>query len=213
MNSFDKNKRMDISRAILSKKPCVLVLFPPKEDAVSLLTQLKRIGCSVENCWPHPLVIESHIDLIFLYMSPEVEQMDYCWLHESGPPIITVSNTENPTLIDEALRIGAMSILISPIKASGLLSTIITTLYQYAKNSRTSSRVTQLEMKIANLKVLEEAKRIIMEKKDINENDAYEIIRSQAMSERVPIDKISKDIIRSERLMSKVIGINSSKII
>jgi AmiR/NasT family two-component response regulator len=144
--------------------------------------------------------------LIFLYIPPEVEQMDYGWLHESGPPIISVANFENPTLIDEALRIGVMAILMAPIKASGLLSTIITTLHQHAKNSRNSHRISQLEKKIINLKMLEEAKRILIAKQRISENEAYELIRSQAMSQRMPIEDIARDIIQSEKIMSKIIN-------
>ena len=206
MTNFDQHKHVGISRAILARKPSVLVLFPPEADGVSLLTQLKRIGCSVEICWPHPPFIDAHIDLIFLYIPPEVEQMDYGWLHESGPPIISVANFENPTLIDEALRIGVMAVLMAPIKASGLLSTIITTLHQHAKNSRNSHRISQLEKKIIHLKVLEEAKRILIAKQRISENEAYELIRSQAMSQRMPIEDIARDIIQSEKIMSKIIN-------
>jgi AmiR/NasT family two-component response regulator len=204
VTSFDQHKHVGISRAILARKPSVLVLFPPEADGVSLLTQLKRIGCSVEICWPHPPFIDAHIDLIFLYIPPEVEQMDYSWLHESGPPIISVANFENPSLVDEALRIGVMAILLAPIKSSGLLSTIITTLHQHAKNCRNSHRISQLEKKIANLKVLEEAKRILIAKQHISENAAYDLIRSKAMSERIPIEDIAKGIIQSEKFMTKI---------
>jgi len=171
----------------------VLVLFPPEADSASLLTQLRRIGCSAEICWPNPLVIDARIDLIFLYISPEVERVDYGWLHENGPPIISVTNSENPTMIDEALRIGAMAILMAPIQASGLLSTIITTLHQHAK-------------KVVSVKLLEEAKRILIDKQNIFENEAYELIRSQAMAQRVPIEDIAREIIQSEKIMSKIIS-------
>ena len=139
--------------------------------------------------------------------------MDYGWLHESGPPIISVANFENPTLIDEALRIGVMAILMAPIKASGLLSSIITTLHQHAKNSRNSHRISQLEKKIANLKVLEEAKRILIAKQQISENAAYDLIRSQAMSQRIPIEDIAREIIQSEKFMSKIINASPKKTI
>ncbi len=184
----------------------MLVLFPPEADSASLLTQLRRIGCSAEICWPNPLVIDARIDLIFLYISPEVERVDYGWLHENGPPIISVTNSENPTMIDEALRIGAMAILMAPIQASGLLSTIITTLHQHAKNARNVHRSLQLEKKIVSVKLLEEAKRILIDKQNIFENEAYELIRSQAMAQRVPIEDIAREIIQSEKIMSKIIS-------
>ena len=204
MTSFHQHKHVGISRAILAKKPCVLVLFPPEADGASLLTQLRRIGCSAEICWPQPLFIDARIDLIFLYISPEVEPMDYGWLHENGPPIISVANFENPTMIDEVLRIGAMAILMAPIKSSGLLSAIIMTLHQHEKNSRNSHRISQLEKKMINLKLLEEAKRILIERQKIFESDAYELIRSQAMAQRISIEDIAREIIQSEKIMSKI---------
>lgn len=213
MTNLNQNRHNGISRAILSKKPRVLVLFPPEADGVSLLTQLRRIGCSVEICWPHPAFIDSGIDLIFLWIPPEVEQIEYEWLHESGPPIISVANFENPTLIDEALRIGVMGILIAPIKASGLLSTIITTLHQFAKNLRNSHRISQLERKILNLKMLEEAKSILMQRQEITEVQVYEMIRSRAMSQRVSVEDIARGIIQSERTLSKIIGVSPNKTI
>lgn len=206
MSSFHQHKLTGISRAILAKKPCVLVLFPPEADGASLMSQLQRIGCSAEICWPHPQFIDAHIDLIFVYIPQKVEQMDCGWLKESGPPIISVTNSENPTLIDIALRIGALAILMAPIKASGLLSSIIMVLHQHAKNSHNLLRFSKLEKKVNNLRLLEESKRILMERKNIMETDAYELIRSRAMARRIPIEDIAREIIQSEHVMAKIIN-------
>ncbi len=184
----------------------MLVLFPPEADGASLLTQLKRIGCDAEICWPQPAFIDAHIDLIFLYISPQVEPMDCGWLNENGPPIISVAFFENPTLIDESLRIGAMAILMAPIKSSGLLSTIITTLHQHSKNIRNLHRFSQLEKKVVSLKLLEDAKRILIDKQKIFENEAYELIRSQAMAQRISIEDIARAIIQSEKIMSRIVN-------
>ena len=54
--------------------------------------------------------------------------------------------------------------------------------------------------------MLEEAKRILIAKQRISENGAYELIRSQAMSQRMPIEDIARDIIQSEKIMSKIIN-------
>lgn len=213
MSKHYRNGRLDISSAILSKKPRALLIFPPDADGVSLLTQVRRIGCIAEICWPPPAYIDSKIDLIFLWMQPEVEQVEYEWLHERGPPIISVSNFDSPTLIDEALRIGVMNILIAPIRAAGLLSTIIITLHQAERSSRNSHRIVQLEKKIFNLKMLEEAKNILIRKQNITEGEVYEMIRSQAMLQRVSIEDIAREIIQSERILSRIIGMTPNKVI
>lgn len=141
-----------------------------------------------------------------MYIPQKGEQMDCTWLREGGPPIISVANFENPTFIDVALRIGALAFLMAPIKSTGLLSIIITTLHQHAQNSHNLRRISQLEKKLVNLKLLEEAKRILIEKQKLMENEAYELIRSQAMSQRIPIEEIARGIIQSEKLMIKIIN-------
>lgn len=212
MSNHYKNVSHDISRAILAKKPNTLLIFPPEADGVSLLTQIRRIGCIAEICWPPPVYIDKKIDLIFLWMQPVAEPLEYEWLVESGPPIISVSNFDSPTLIDEAARIGVMNILIAPIRAAGLLSTIVITIHQAEKNSRKSHRIAQLENKILNLKTLEEAKSILIRKKNITEVEVYEMIRSQAMLQRVSVQDIAREIVQSERTLSRIIGVSPKSV-
>jgi AmiR/NasT family two-component response regulator len=61
--------------------------------------------------------------------------------------------------------------------------------------------------------VLEEAKRILIAKQQISENAAYDLIRSQAMSQRIPIEDIAREIIQSEKFMSKIINASPKKTI
>ncbi|OGQ57277.1 MAG: hypothetical protein A3J24_10385 [Deltaproteobacteria bacterium RIFCSPLOWO2_02_FULL_53_8] len=212
MSNHYKNVSHDISRAILAKKPNTLLIFPPEADGVSLLTQIRRIGCIAEICWPPPVYIDKKIDLIFLWMQPVAEPLEYEWLLEGGPPIISVSNFDSPTLIDEAARIGVMNILIAPIRAAGLLSTIVITIHQAEKNSRKSHRIAQLENKILNLKTLEEAKSILIRKQNITEVEVYEMIRSQAMLQRVSVQDIAREIVQSERTLSRIIGVSPKSV-
>lgn len=199
----------DITRAILAKKPNILLIFPPEADGVSLLTQIRRVGCIAEISWPPPVYIDKKIDLIFLWMQPVAEQLEYEWFDESCPPIIAVSNFDSPTLIDEAARIGVMNILIAPIRSSGLISTIVITLYQAEKHLLKSRRIAQLEKKISSLKTLEEAKGILIRKQNITEVEGYELIRSQAMLQRVSVQDIAREIVQSERTLSRIIGVSS----
>lgn len=209
MSNHSKNMSHDITRAILAKKPNILLIFPPEADGVSLLTQIRRVGCMAEICWPPPAYIDKKIDLIFLWMQPVAEQLEYEWFDESCPPIISVSNFDSPTLIDEAARIGVMNILIAPIRSSGLISTIVITLYQAEKQLLMSRRIAQLEKKILSLKTLEEAKSILIRKQNITEVEGYELIRSQAMLQRVSVQDIAREIVQSERTLSRIIGVSS----
>jgi AmiR/NasT family two-component response regulator len=46
----------------------------------------------------------------------------------------------------------------------------------------------------------------LIEKQKIFENEAYELIRSQAMAQRIPIEDIAREIIQSEKILTKIIS-------
>ena len=206
MNYPEHRRAGSITRSILSKQPRVLLFCPQDADGLTLLGQLQRIGCMVEMHWPPLQEVREDVDLIFLSIQPDVEKTDYDWLHHNPPPIISLSSFENPTIIDEALRIGVMGMLTAPVRATGLLSTMIMALshrWQYDKNT---ARITRLETKFNNFRLVEEAKSILMRMQDIDEAEAYEHLRSQSMALRLTVEDVSKDLIHADKLLSQTIS-------
>jgi len=206
MNYPERRRAGSITRSILSKQPRVLLFCPQDADGLTLLNQLQRIGCIVEMHWPPLQEVPNEVDLIFLALQPDEEETDYDWLHRNPPPIISVSSFENPTIIDEALRIGVMGMLTAPIRAAGLLSALIMALSHRWQHEKNTTRITRLESKFANFRIVEEAKTILMRMQKIDENEAYELLRLQAMTQRLQVEDIARDLIHADKLMSKTLS-------
>lgn len=194
-----------LTRSILAKTPRIMVFCPKDPEGLTLSKQLQRIGCTVELCWPPAQEIDNQVDLIFLFLAPEAEETCYRWLEKDHPPIISITNFENPAVIDEALRLGVMGMMVSPIRAVGVLSAVIMALQHAKQYEKNAERVQRLENKINNVRTIEEAKKVLTNLHGISESDAYEMLRSHAMNLRSQIEDVAHQIIQASKVLSQAL--------
>jgi AmiR/NasT family two-component response regulator len=179
----------------------VLVFHPNDHDGEEIIRQLQRIGCQVKAFWPPPEKIADDADLIFLAVRPEVS-MNLPWIRsDSTPAIIAVVNYENPTIVEAVLKLGANGVIASPVKSFGLLTAMVIARQINAEQKEKSKLVARLEQRLAGIRRLTKAKTILMQTRGISEDQAYEIIREQAMAKRVTTEEIASAIINANEIL------------
>ena len=72
----------------------------------------------------------------------------------------------------------------------------------HKQNKQLADRVERLEHKVVSMRQLGEAQAILMRMHSINESQAYEILRTQAMAKRLPIETICQSIIQANDVFS-----------
>lgn len=181
----------------------VVVIHPLDQDGEELLAQLQRIGCEVQVCWPRLDSLPCDTGLVVMAMRPETLSVDYPWLGTStSPPVIPVVTYENPITIEAVLRLNAFATIPSPVRSFGLLTAIAVALTQF-KASRTRERyIERLEQKQAKVRVIQQATRIVMDSRGMSEEDAYQLLRSQAMLKREQIETVAGDIVKAHETLS-----------
>lgn len=180
----------------------VLVIHPNDSDGAVLTGHLQRMGFNVQAFWPIPVVRPENVELIFLAMHPERRDPLEHWQKSHNVPIISVIAFENPTFIDHALEIGSTAVITTPIRISGLLSAVVMAMQLHKQNKQFVDRVERLEHKVVGMRQLGEAQAILMRMHGINESQAYEILRSQAMAKRLPIETICQSIMQANDVFS-----------
>lgn len=188
----------------------VAVFHPRDNDGEQLIRQLQRIGCQVQAFWPLPVELNEPFDVAFLAVNPETIVLDLPWIKSEDAPIrVAVVNYENPTIVDGMLRLGASAVIATPIRSFGVLSTLILA-RQLAGDLRLErKRVTKLESKLQSIRKITDAKSVLMNSRKISEEDAYAVIRDQAMVKRVTIEEIATAIVNANEILSMV-GVKSS---
>ncbi len=181
----------------------VAVFHPPDQDGEELILQLRRIGCQVQAFWPPLPTLPESIDVVFLAVRPDMIVPD--WSTRRGgvsPTIIAVVTYENPTIVDAVLTVGVESVIASPVKPFGLLSTLVVARQVNNHLRVLSKRIQRLEAKLAGVQQVAEAKAILMKARLITEDDAYQVIRDQAMVRRATVEQIANAIINANDILS-----------
>jgi AmiR/NasT family two-component response regulator len=180
----------------------VLLLHPDDQDGQELNAQLQRIGCQVKAFWPPMDRLPEEADLIFFAMRPEVMPMDLPWLkREDLPPIIAVVNYENPTIIEAVLRLNAVGVVASPVKSFGLLTSMVLARHLCETGREREKYVARLEQRLSGLRKIAKAKAILMNTRNLSEDEAYKVIRDQAMVKRVTTEEIADAVINANEIL------------
>lgn len=181
----------------------VAVFHPRDNDGEQLIRQLQRIGCQVQAFWPLPVELNEPFDVAFLAVNPETIVLDLPWIKSEDAPIrVAVVNYENPTIVDGMLRLGASAVIATPIRSFGVLSTLILARQLAGDLRQERKRVAKLESKLQSIRKITDAKSVLMNSRKISEEDAYAVIRDQAMVKRVTIEEIATAIVNANEILS-----------
>lgn len=180
----------------------VVVFVPEDWDREMLSQQLKRIGCQVSAAWPPRSKLPDKTDLIFCGVMVQQASITMEWMGvESTVPVIAVVNYENPTILELALRMGAKNILVSPFRTSGVLSILMASLHTHEEFQMLRRQKLRLEEKLLSASLISDAKAVIMRTGSMNNLDAYQRLRKQAMTMRISVEEVAQSVIEADALL------------
>lgn len=181
----------------------ICVFHPHDDDCDNLTRQLERIGCQVHVYWPPLPELPLGIDLVFIALNPNMLNHNFSWCDcEDTPPVIAVVTYENPTIIELVLRTRATAVIASPVRSFGLLSALVLARELASSQKKNRRRIVRLEAKLSGIRVITEAQEVLCLQRRITKDDAYQLIRKQAMSKRVTAEEIASSIINANEILS-----------
>ncbi len=182
----------------------VHVVHPPDAERTKLVEHLRRIGCMVETQWPVPDGWAEGADIVLLAIEHDVRvEIQRLLKSDSGhrPTLIAVVSYEDPSTLQLVLEAGAVAVIERPIRPFGLLTNLTIARSLWLERRSAEKRVRKLERKLAGIQRIQKAKAILMDGQGLNEADAYESIRRQAMSKRLSMDDMASAIIHANELL------------
>jgi len=93
-------------------------------------------------------------------------------------------------------------VLTKPFDAAVMLTNIVVARNNSRYQGRLLSKIAKLEETLRSLRKVERAKVILMEKRHIDESEAYAYLRDQAMKKRLPIGVVATVVIESDEVLS-----------
>ncbi|HEX7642483.1 MAG TPA: ANTAR domain-containing protein [Burkholderiaceae bacterium] len=123
-------------------------------------------------------------------------------MHASAPrPVVMFSHDSDQQLIRAAVGAGVTTYVVDGLAPERLAPILEVALARFAEESRLRQRLAEVEQELANRKLIDRAKGLLMEKRGMSEAQAYEAMRSQAMKQSVKIAEVARRIIAMSDLL------------
>jgi AmiR/NasT family two-component response regulator len=184
----------------------IMVLHPPDPEGEELLRHLRRIGARVDAGWPPPAELPPQVDVVFLDVGPGIAgDLRAGWTGEgshAGPTLIAIVDYENPTVLQAVIDLEVQAVLSKPIRPFGVLTSLILAREIWLREGRLQDRIRKLERKVAGVRKLSQAKQVLMSLHKVPEEEAYRIIRDQAMAKRVSTEEIATAILTANDVLN-----------
>ena len=184
----------------------VLLIHPRDRSADELLQQVNRIGSSFDHTWPVPSALQDKFDMVFIDVTDQSASTLKSFLGKREKPItiIAILGYENPSILEVIFEIGSHAVLIKPVRAVGVLSSMLMARRFHSEQLRFGKDLTRLRAKLENVQKVNDAKFILMRHRGITEHEAYDLIRKQAMAKRTTTTEIAQSVINAESILSNM---------
>jgi AmiR/NasT family two-component response regulator len=179
----------------------IIVAVPHDDDGNALARELLRTRSRVRRLWPLPAHLPEGADVIFCELVPELAQ---CLPWVPGQPtaaLVAVTHAAQAPPLKLLRNCTPHSVLHRPFTAGMVLTSLAVGRAQFLYEQRLRTRIDKLDETLRAFRSVERAKHILMEKRNLDEEEAYHFMRRQAMSQRVSIGAVAAAIIDSHGIL------------
>lgn len=155
----------------------------------TLLVTLHKLGLQAEAIEPSQASQETvcHADLIFVDadegIEPILEGFDL-----PDVPVIAMIGNEAPSRLTRVVRVRAASHIQKPVRSSGIFTAVLLGMNEHARRKQTDKEMAVIRRRLAGRRIVVKAVLALMRRWGIDEDAAYEILRTDAMRDRIPVE-------------------------
>lgn len=167
------------------------------DEGDALVRELQRSRSRVRRIWPLPARLPDDVDVIFCELVPE---LPLCLPWVPGQPaaalVAIMAAVQAPDL--KLLRNCAPhAVLHRPFTGHMVLTSLALARAQFLYERRLRTRIDKLDDTLRAFRSVERAKSILMQTRQIDEDEAYHFMRRQAMKRRISISAVAVAIVDS----------------
>ncbi len=179
----------------------IIAAVPPDNEGDALSRELLRTRNRVRRLWPIPARLPENADAIFCELVPELPQ---CVPWIPGQPtaaLVVVTSAVQPPDLRLLRNCAPHAILHRPFTAGMVLTSLALGRAQFLYERRLRTRIDKLDETLRAFRSVERAKSILMQTQKLDEEQAYQFIRRQAMNRRVSISAVAAALVDSHDVL------------
>lgn len=144
-------------------------------------------------------------DVILIHTnSPDRDTLEHlCCVSRDNPrPIALFTHDDDPERIRAALRAGVSAYVVRGLDTARLRSVIEVAVARFEEYQAMKQALDESRRQLAQRKVVERAKGIVMKQRGISEDEAYRLLRRLAMDRGKPLSEVAQTIVTADELLS-----------
>ena len=196
INKLDsmKSKVLLIDDNSLKTEMLTISLSEAGFDVVGRVSCDDDILVAIQVCEPDVLVIDmnSPDDYIFNQLNE---------VNKSSPkPIVFFAEKGESEVIQKAVKLGVSAFVVDGLTATRIKPVIELSIARFNEMQSLYKKLSDSRESIKERKVVERAKGILMSRRNVNEDDAYNSLRKLAMEQNKKLFEIAKNVIEMSEL-------------
>jgi AmiR/NasT family two-component response regulator len=166
-----------------------------------LIRELQRTRARVRHLWPVPEMLPSDADVTFCDMEAGLPSRLPWTAGQPATALVLLLPPTSPVDLTLLKNCAPDAVLHRPFSSAAIVTGLFMARTHFTYHRRLRSRIDKLDETLRASRAVERAKTILMARRQLGEEDAYNFIRQQAMDRRQSISVVASAIIDSHELL------------
>lgn len=159
------------------------------------------VACAAIDRLNHLQLKQLQADVILLDMEhPHRDIIENCVRQFDLPTVLFTKNSHQDT-IKSAIQAGVTAYIVDGIDPMKLQSILEISIAQYQQHQQLLHDLAETKSKLADRKDIEKAKVLLMQLQKLNEEQAFQLLRKNAMSHRMTLGEMARRLIDAHALL------------
>ena len=189
----------------------VLVVDESDERAALLREALIAAGHEVAASLSSPLELLRAVDalkpdvIVIDTESPTRDVLEHVVIvSQSSPrPIVMFANDAGGAAIRDAVRAGVSAYIVDGLDSSRVNSIVEVACARFEEYQKLKIELADANLKLSERKLVDRAKGLLMQSRGLSEDEAYHALRKLAMTKKMRLGEIARQVIESAELLGK----------
>lgn len=175
------------------------------ERAESLSKALEQAGYEVSASLASPTALLKTLDrvqpdvIVIDTDSPSRDLLEH--LEMAGRPVVIFASDGTPETIREALRAGVSAYVVDGLDARRIRTIVDVAVARFEDFQRLRTELAEANLKLAERKLVERAKGIVMKTRGLDEDAAYAFLRKTAMDRKLKLGEVAQRLVDAADLL------------
>lgn len=179
----------------------MVVAHPPESEGARLVRSLQRVGARVDLQWPPPDRLDREIVALFSVVDPVALPLLQAATADAEAAIIAIVDPRDATVLRFLDGATPHAVLAVPFDATAIAASLVVARGNLRLHRRQLSKISRLEETLRSYRKVEQAKTILMQRRQMGEPEAYGYLREQAMRRRVSIGAVAALVVESNEVL------------